>query len=164
MKRRIPAVRKVEEWESLSLYARGYAGYHDSPEKAYIASAQALVHRAARRAGDRAPRVLEYFSSERVLSLALALMELDKGAFGQALRENRLCAGIGLRELARRLGVSASWVFQVECGRRLPSFSRLTEIEEAGVSVEGLASLAEAEVADAAVARWRRGNRRRSER
>jgi transcriptional regulator with XRE-family HTH domain len=47
---------------------------------------------------------------------------------GQRLREAREQKGIGLRELARRLGVSASLISQIETGKTEPSINTLFSI------------------------------------
>jgi transcriptional regulator with XRE-family HTH domain/quercetin dioxygenase-like cupin family protein len=47
---------------------------------------------------------------------------------GQRLREAREQKGIGLRELARRLGVSASRISQIETGKTEPSINTLFSI------------------------------------
>jgi transcriptional regulator with XRE-family HTH domain len=61
---------------------------------------------------------------------------LDLGA---RLRAERLGQGIGLREMARRLGISASALSQIETGKAQPSVSKLFDIVNLlGVSVDGL--------------------------
>lgn len=63
---------------------------------------------------------------------------LDLGA---RLRAERLGQGIGLREMARRLGISASALSQIETGKAQPSVSKLFDIVNLlGVSVDGLLS------------------------
>jgi quercetin dioxygenase-like cupin family protein/DNA-binding XRE family transcriptional regulator len=58
---------------------------------------------------------------------------------GQQLRRARLAAGISLREMARRVDVSASFISQVELGRTMPSVGTLYSIaSELGVSLDGL--------------------------
>ena len=60
---------------------------------------------------------------------------------GGRLRAERLGQGIGLRELARRLGISASALSQIETGKAQPSVSKLFDIVNLlGVSVDGLLS------------------------
>ena len=44
---------------------------------------------------------------------------------GQRLREHRLKSGVSLREVARQVGVSASFVSQFETGKSQPSVSTL---------------------------------------
>ena len=56
------------------------------------------------------------------------------GAIGNRVREERLRQNIGVRELARRVGVSASLISQVELGRASPSVGTLYAI----VNVLGL--------------------------
>jgi transcriptional regulator with XRE-family HTH domain len=56
------------------------------------------------------------------------------GAIGELVREERLRQDIGVRELARRVGVSASLISQVELGRASPSVGTLYGI----VNVLGL--------------------------
>jgi len=56
---------------------------------------------------------------------------------GVRLREERLRRGIGVRRLARDLGVSASLISQIETGKSQPSVSTLYAITSAlGISVE----------------------------
>src|SRR5215218_1114369 len=58
---------------------------------------------------------------------------------GSRLRAERLGQGIGLREMARRLGISASALSQIETGKAQPSVSKLFDIVNLlGVSVDGL--------------------------
>jgi transcriptional regulator with XRE-family HTH domain/quercetin dioxygenase-like cupin family protein len=58
---------------------------------------------------------------------------------GQQLRRARVAAGISLREMARRVDVSASFISQVELGRTMPSVGTLYSIaSELGVSLDGL--------------------------
>jgi transcriptional regulator with XRE-family HTH domain len=68
--------------------------------------------------------------------LAPAAPALDLGG---RLRAERLGQGIGLREMARRLGISASALSQIETGKAQPSVSKLFDIVNLlGVSVDGL--------------------------
>jgi transcriptional regulator with XRE-family HTH domain len=58
---------------------------------------------------------------------------------GRRLRAERLGQGLGLREMARRLGISASALSQIETGKARPSVSKLFDIVNLlGVSVDGL--------------------------
>jgi transcriptional regulator with XRE-family HTH domain len=58
---------------------------------------------------------------------------------GRQIRAERLGQGIGLREMARRLGISASALSQIETGKARPSVSKLFDIVNLlGVSVDGL--------------------------
>jgi transcriptional regulator with XRE-family HTH domain len=58
---------------------------------------------------------------------------------GHRLRAERLGQGMGLREMARRLGISASALSQIETGKAQPSVSKLFDIVNLlGVSVDGL--------------------------
>ena len=60
---------------------------------------------------------------------------------GRRLRAERLGQGIGLREMARRLGISASALSQIETGKAQPSVSKLFDIVNLlGVSVDSLLS------------------------
>jgi transcriptional regulator with XRE-family HTH domain len=60
---------------------------------------------------------------------------------GGRLRAERLGQGIGLREMARRLGISASALSQIETGKAQPSVSKLFDIVNLlGVSVDSLLS------------------------
>src|SRR5215207_8343055 len=75
---------------------------------------------------------------------------------GGRLRAERLGQGIGLREMARRLGISASALSQIETGKAQPSVSKLFDIVNLlGVSVDGL--LAGGEVPPVAVSRGQEG-------
>jgi transcriptional regulator with XRE-family HTH domain len=65
-----------------------------------------------------------------------AAPRLDLGA---RLRAERLRRGLSLREVARRLGVSASTVSQIETGKAQPSVSTLFDIVNLlGTSLDGL--------------------------
>jgi transcriptional regulator with XRE-family HTH domain len=58
---------------------------------------------------------------------------------GSRLRAERLRQGLSLRELARRLGISASALSQIETGKAQPSVSKLFDIVNLlNVSVDGL--------------------------
>jgi transcriptional regulator with XRE-family HTH domain len=58
-------------------------------------------------------------------------------ALGERLRQRRLERDISLRELARRLGISASLVSQIENGRLQPSVRTLyAMVSELGVSLD----------------------------
>ncbi len=58
-------------------------------------------------------------------------------AIGERLREERVKAGISQRELARRLGLSASLISQLESGQSRPSVGTLYSIvTELGVSLD----------------------------
>ena len=75
---------------------------------------------------------------------------------GSRLRAERLGQGIGLREMARRLGISASALSQIETGKAQPSVSKLFDIVNLlGVSVDGL--LAGGGVPPVAVSRGQEG-------
>ena len=65
---------------------------------------------------------------------------LDKNAqMGQRLRAARQAAKMSLRELARRVGLSHSFVSQVELGRVYPSVGTLHAIvTELGLSLDSL--------------------------
>ena len=41
--------------------------------------------------------------------------------YGKSLRKSRITAGFSLRELARKAGISASFLSDIELGRRYPS-------------------------------------------
>jgi transcriptional regulator with XRE-family HTH domain len=58
---------------------------------------------------------------------------------GSRLREKRDSVGISQRELARRIGLSASMISQIESGQSKPSVSTLYDIvTELGVSVDDI--------------------------
>ncbi|MGH2935238.1 MAG: cupin domain-containing protein [Gaiellaceae bacterium] len=61
----------------------------------------------------------------------------DQPALGATLREERLKQGLSLRELSRRLGVSASLVSQIETGKVQPSVRTLySMVSELGISLD----------------------------
>ena len=58
---------------------------------------------------------------------------------GASLRAERLRQGLSLREMARRLGISASALSQIETGKAQPSVGKLFDIVNLlNVSVDGL--------------------------
>ena len=58
---------------------------------------------------------------------------------GSLIRRERLKLGLSLRELARRVGVSASMLSQVETDRTRPSVSTIYAIaSELGLSIDAL--------------------------
>ena len=58
---------------------------------------------------------------------------------GRRLRAERLGQGMGLREMARRVGISASALSQIETGKAQPSVGKLFDIVNLlNVSVDGL--------------------------
>ena len=60
-------------------------------------------------------------------------------ALGASLRAERLRQGLSLRETARRLGISASALSQIETGKAHPSVGKLFDIVNLlNVSVDGL--------------------------
>ncbi len=70
---------------------------------------------------------------------------------GSLIRRERQKQGLSLRELARRVGVSASMLSQVETDRTRPSVSTIYAIAtELGLSIDAL--LSDSEAADAAAA------------
>src|ERR1700734_859003 len=72
---------------------------------------------------------------------------------GSRIRRERQHQGLSLRELARRVGVSASMLSQVETGRTRPSVSTIYAIAtELGLSIDALLSDREAAVATAPAA------------
>ena len=63
----------------------------------------------------------------------------EPAMLGQRLRTERERQGIGLRTLAKRVGVSASLISQVERGKVMPSVGTLYAIvRELGLSMDGL--------------------------
>jgi transcriptional regulator with XRE-family HTH domain len=65
--------------------------------------------------------------------------ELGRAALGAQLRDARSRNKISLRELGRRVGVSASFISQVELGRATPSIGTLYAIvSELGLSMDSL--------------------------
>jgi len=74
--------------------------------------------------------------AQRARSAARAPLEED---VGPRLRAHREQAGLSLRELARRLGVSPSAISQIETGKSRPSVSTLYSIvSELGMSLDEL--------------------------
>lgn len=77
----------------------------------------------------------------------------EVGDIGSRLRDGRERAGISQRELARRLGVSASLISQIESGQSKPSVSTLYAIvTELGVSLDHIFQVHGHEVSSAAAA------------
>ncbi|MFF2842402.1 helix-turn-helix domain-containing protein [Paenarthrobacter sp. NPDC057981] len=67
--------------------------------------------------------------------------EEGRAQLGSQLRTARTKAKISLRELARRVGISASFMSQVELGRAVPSIGTLyTIVSELGLSLDSLMS------------------------
>jgi transcriptional regulator with XRE-family HTH domain len=65
--------------------------------------------------------------------------EVGAGAIGARIRDERLRQRIGVRDLARRVGVSASLISQVELGRASPSVGTLYAIVNVlGLSLDSL--------------------------
>lgn len=72
---------------------------------------------------------------------AVPATEEGRGQLGSQLRAARTKAKISLRELARRVGISASFMSQVELGRAVPSIGTLyTIVSELGLSLDSLMS------------------------
>ena len=74
---------------------------------------------------------------------AIEPQKLRRGDFGKdigaSLRSVRESRGMGLRELARRVGVSASAISQIETGRSRPSVETLYSIvQELGIALDDL--------------------------
>ncbi|MFJ8309811.1 MULTISPECIES: helix-turn-helix domain-containing protein [unclassified Streptomyces] len=70
--------------------------------------------------------------------------------FGQALAEARRTAGLGLREAARRVGVSSGYLAALEAGTRCPSVSVAEQLAEVlGLGAAGRAVVLAAAVDDA---------------
>ena len=64
---------------------------------------------------------------------------LSGRTLGERLRSARASAGLGVRELGRRVGVSGSMISQIEKGISRPSISTLYAIaNELGVTLDGL--------------------------
>lgn len=67
----------------------------------------------------------------------------DKRTLGELIRDRRVGLDIGLRELARRLGVTPSYVSDIENNRRVPSEEVLHGIaRELGLDFDDLAAYA----------------------
>ena len=61
-------------------------------------------------------------------------LEPDNVAIGAAMRERRKQAGVSLRALGARLGLSASYLCDLELGRRAWNAAQITRYE-AGLAV-----------------------------
>lgn len=71
---------------------------------------------------DTVRRIAEKFSSVRLdLEMAKAKARNDLAGVGTAMRAVREENGCGLRELAKRIGISAPFLADVELGRRTAS-------------------------------------------
>jgi transcriptional regulator with XRE-family HTH domain/mannose-6-phosphate isomerase-like protein (cupin superfamily) len=78
-------------------------------------------------------------SPDRASSPAPTRNGAGPGTVGTRVREERLRQKIGVRELARRVGVSASLISQVELGKASPSVGTLYAIvNELGLSLDEL--------------------------
>jgi transcriptional regulator with XRE-family HTH domain len=67
---------------------------------------------------------------------------MNKNTFGGRLRQLREEKSISLRELAKRIGVSAPFLSDIELGRRLPAADKLEILaKELQVSVEEFTAL-----------------------
>jgi transcriptional regulator with XRE-family HTH domain len=65
-------------------------------------------------------------------------------SIGQQLREVRLALGMSVREMARRVDVSASFISQLELGKTMPSVGTLYSIaSELGISLDDLMETAQ---------------------
>ena len=72
---------------------------------------------------------------------------------GQQLRRARLATGVSVREMARRVDVSPSFISQVELGKTMPSVGTLYAIaSELGVSLDGLMPAGESLASEPSVA------------
>lgn len=72
---------------------------------------------------------------------AAPVTQEGRGQLGSQLRAARTKAKISLRELSRRVGISASFMSQVELGRAAPSIGTLyTIVSELGLSLDTLMS------------------------
>jgi transcriptional regulator with XRE-family HTH domain len=78
-----------------------------------------------------------------------AHMEQVQGELGARLRAARVAQRLGLRELSRRVGVSASMVSQLERGTVMPSVATLYRlVSELGISLDELFSAEDVDPAD----------------
>ena len=67
---------------------------------------------------------------------------MNNPTFGTKLRQLREEKNISLRELAKRMGVSAPFLSDIELGRRLPASDKLELLaKELGVHIEELSNL-----------------------
>jgi len=66
-------------------------------------------------------------------------IDIDAETFGSRLRAERQRQGVGVRELSRRIEVSASMISQIERGRVMPSVNTLFAITTVlGISLDAL--------------------------
>ncbi len=76
--------------------------------------------------------------------------------FGEVLRARRESAGVSLRAAAAHLGITPSYLHDIEYDRRGPlSPKRIRELSSL-IPVTGLEARARQAVVDAALARWER--------
>ncbi|MFD1210765.1 helix-turn-helix domain-containing protein [Arthrobacter sp. GCM10027362] len=81
-----------------------------------------------------------------------ALLDLGRPQLGERLRQARTDAKMSLREMARRVGVSASFISQVELGRATPSIGTLYSIvSELGLSLDSMMAGTDAAMSDPVV-------------
>ena len=63
---------------------------------------------------------------------------------GEAVRQLRREAGMSQRDLAQRVGISASWISRIESGQYDPSWGNMRRVAEGlGISLETLSEIAE---------------------
>lgn len=95
------------------------------------------------RSGSPIPRKPPRSGASHTSDETHAVSAEDRGAehklMGARLREARLTANLGVRELARHLDISASLISQIELGRVVPSVSTLYALTNAlNVSIDSL--------------------------
>jgi transcriptional regulator with XRE-family HTH domain len=77
--------------------------------------------------------------SEQLTNLAPPAAGPDTSGLGARLRQERERQGIGVRELSRRVDVTASMISQIETGRVMPSVNTLYSLVSAlGISFDAL--------------------------
>lgn len=64
------------------------------------------------------PRQADTVDTVKKLTVTRAVEIVDPEATGAAMRKRREDAGVSLREMGRRLGVSAAYLSDLELGRR----------------------------------------------
>ncbi|MDA8297071.1 MAG: cupin domain-containing protein [Actinomycetota bacterium] len=78
-------------------------------------------------------------AGRRLAGHSAASREVRSDELGRRLREARIAAGLGVRELARRVALSASLISQIELNRVAPSVGTLYAIATTlGISMDSL--------------------------
>lgn len=59
------------------------------------------------------------------------MVNMKGGTLGQVLRDSRVALDFGLREFAKRLDITPSYLSDIECDRRVPSEEVLSNLAQA---------------------------------